>query len=106
MKSVSIAAQSIVLGHNNVVVAGGMDMSMSPHYLNLKRAKIWRGKIKRRYGNRWINGSFHNKLMGVYAEATAKNMESQEKIKNYCRESYLKSQNAWRKDFSIMKFVK
>ncbi len=35
MKSISIAAQSIALGENNVVVAGGMEnMSMSPHYLN------------------------------------------------------------------------
>ena len=38
LKSISIAAQSIALGDNNIVVAGGMEnMSMSPHYLNLRK---------------------------------------------------------------------
>tara|TARA_A100001011_G_scaffold382730_1_gene452955 strand:- start:2890 stop:4077 length:1188 start_codon:yes stop_codon:yes gene_type:complete len=102
LKSISIAAQSIALGDNNIVVAGGMEnMSMSPHYLNLRR----RGK----FGETRLNDvmeidglmdPFHNKLMGVYAEATAKKYgilrEEQDK---YCKESYLKSQNAWEKGF-------
>ena len=42
MKSFSIAAQSIALGENNIVVAGGMEnMSMSPHYLNLRSCLLY-----------------------------------------------------------------
>ena len=34
MKSVSLAAQSIIAGDNKIVVAGGMEnMSMTPHYM-------------------------------------------------------------------------
>ncbi|MGB1453357.1 MAG: beta-ketoacyl synthase N-terminal-like domain-containing protein, partial [Crocinitomicaceae bacterium] len=34
MKSVSLAAQSIIAGDNEIVVAGGMEnMSMTPHYM-------------------------------------------------------------------------
>ena len=102
MKSVSIAAQSIVLGHNNVVVAGGMEnMSMSPHYLNLRRGlKFGEARLNDVMEIDGLMDPFHNKLMGVYAEATAKKYGiSREDQDNYCRESYLKSQNAWEKGF-------
>ena len=102
MKSVSIAAQSIVLGHNNVVVAGGMEnMSMSPHYLNLRRGlKFGETRLNDVMEIDGLMDPFHNKLMGVYAEATAKKYGiSREDQDNYCRESYLKSQNAWEKGF-------
>ena len=102
MKSISIAAQSIALGENNVVVAGGMEnMSMSPHYLNLRRGK--------KFGDTTFNDvmeidglmdPFHNKLMGVYAEATAKKYGiSRDEQDKYCKDSYLKSQNAWERGF-------
>ena len=43
---------------------------------------------------------FHNKLMGVYAEETAKKYGiSRGEQDMYCKESYLKSQNAWEKGF-------
>ena len=102
MKSVSIAAQSIVLGHNNVVVAGGMEnMSMSPHYLNLRKGlKFGEARLNDVMEIDGLMDPFHNKLMGVYAEATAKKYGiSREDQDNYCRESYLKSQNAWEKGF-------
>tara|TARA_B100000579_G_scaffold218458_1_gene178664 strand:+ start:27 stop:941 length:915 start_codon:yes stop_codon:yes gene_type:complete len=102
MKSISIATQSIALGENNVVVAGGMEnMSMSPHYLNLRRGV--------KFGDTTFNDvmeidglmdPFHNKLMGVYAEETAKKYGiSRLEQDKYCKESYLKSQNAWEKGF-------
>ena len=102
MKSISIAAQSIALGENNVVVAGGMEnMSMSPHYLNLRRGE--------KFGDTTFNDvmeidglmdPFHNKLMGVYAEATAKKYRiSRDEQDKYCKDSYLKSQNAWERGF-------
>ena len=39
MKALSLAAQSILCGDNDVVVAGGMEnMSMVPHYYNARNA--------------------------------------------------------------------
>ena len=102
LKSISIAAQSIALGDNNIVVAGGMEnMSMSPHYLNLRRGgKFGETRLNDVMEIDGLMDPFHNKLMGVYAEATAKKYgilrEEQDK---YCKESYLKSQNAWEKGF-------
>ena len=100
MKSISIAAQSIALGDNNVVVAGGMEnMSMSPHYLNLRKGvKFGETRLNDVMEIDGLMDPFHNKLMGVYAEATAKKYGiSREEQDKYCKESYLKSQNAWEK---------
>ena len=102
MKSISIAAQSIALGENNIVIAGGMEnMSMSPHYLNLRRGL--------KFGDATLNDvmeidglmdPFHHKLMGVYAEETAKKYGiSRDEQDKYCKDSYLKSQNAWERGF-------
>ncbi len=102
MKSISIATQSILLGENNVVVAGGMEnMSMSPHYLNLRRGvKFGERGLKDGMEIDGLMDPFHNKLMGVYAEATAKKYGiSRFEQDHYCKESYLKSQNAWEKGF-------
>jgi len=102
LKSISIGAQSIELGHNNVVVAGGMEnMSMSPHYLNLRKGvKFGETRLNDVMEIDGLMDPFHNKLMGVYAEATAKKYGiSREEQDKYCRESYLKSQNAWEKGF-------
>ena len=39
MKSMMLAAQSIMLGHRNVMVSGGMEcMSRAPHYAFLRKA--------------------------------------------------------------------
>ena len=102
LKSISIAAQSIALGDNNIVVAGGMEnMSMSPHYLNLRRGvKFGETRLNDVMEIDGLMDPFHNKLMGVYAEATAKKYGiSRNEQDNYCKESYLKSQNAWEKGF-------
>ena len=102
MKSIFIATQSISLGENDVVVAGGMEnMSMSPHYLNLRReVKFGERRLKDGMEIDGLMDPFHNKLMGVYAESTAKEYGiSRFEQDNYCKESYLKSQNAWEKGF-------
>ena len=74
MKSISIAAQSIALGENDIVVAGGMEnMSMSPHYLNLRKGvKFGETRLKDAMEIDGLMDPFHNKLMGAYAEETAK----------------------------------
>ena len=40
MKSISLAAQSILVGDNDLVIAGGMEnMSMVPHYMNARNGQ-------------------------------------------------------------------
>ena len=63
MKSIFIATQSISLGENNIVVAGGMEnMSMSPHYLNLRReVKFGERRLKDGMEIDGLMDPFHNK---------------------------------------------
>jgi acetyl-CoA C-acetyltransferase len=63
MKSVALAASSIMLGHNDIVVAGGMEnMSQVPHYLPGSRNGY-------KYGNfTAIDGLAHDGLRDVYNE--------------------------------------
>ncbi len=74
MKSVMFAAQSIMLGHNDIVVAGGMEsMSNIPYYDTAAR---WGAK----YGHRelidglakdGLTDAYDQQAMGVCADATA-----------------------------------
>ena len=63
MKSVALGATSIMLGHNDLVVTGGMEnMSQVPHYLPGSRAGY-------KYGNfTAIDGLAHDGLRDVYNE--------------------------------------
>ena len=102
MKSISIAAQSIAIGENNIVIAGGMEnMSMSPHYFNLRKGvKFGETRFNDIMEIDGLMDPFHNKLMGEHAEATAKKYRiSRSEQDKYCKESYLKSQIAWEKGF-------
>lgn len=74
-KAIMLAAESIMLGHNDVVIAGGMEsMTNIPFYVP-----------KARFGYKYGNGEFldglvrdgledvyQKKAMGVFADATAK----------------------------------
>ena len=102
MKSISIAAQSIAIGENNIVIAGGMEnMSMSPHYFNLRKGvKFGETRFNDIMEIDGLMDPFHNKLMGEHAETTAKKYRiSRSEQDKYCKESYLKSQIAWEKGF-------
>lgn len=63
MKSVALGAQSIMLGHNDIVVTGGMEnMSQVPHYLPGSRKGY-------KYGNfTAVDGLAHDGLRDVYNE--------------------------------------
>jgi acetyl-CoA C-acetyltransferase len=77
-KAVMLAAQSIMLGHNDVVVAGGMEnMSAIPFY-------VPNARFGYKYGNaEFLDGLvrdgledvYQKKAMGVFADATAKKYE-------------------------------
>ena len=94
-KSVMLAAQSIMLGQNDVVVAGGMEsMSNIPYYVPSARYGY-------KYGNgQLVDGLVHDGLtdvynkvaMGVCADKTATKYEiSREDQDNYAIQSYKRS---------------
>ncbi|MCX7638007.1 MAG: acetyl-CoA C-acyltransferase [Cyclobacteriaceae bacterium] len=99
MKAIMLGAQSIMLGHNDVVIAGGMEsMSNIPYYL-----------LKARYGYKFGNGEvvdgltydgltdvYNHCAMGVCADHTAKEMNiSREDQDNYAIRSYKRAAAAW-----------
>ena len=103
MKAVMLGAQSIMLGINDVVVAGGMEsMSNVPFYVP-----------NARFGYKYGNGEFvdglvkdglfevYNKFpMGNCADNTAREMKiSREEQDNYAIQSYRRSADAWAKGY-------
>jgi acetyl-CoA C-acetyltransferase len=99
MKSISLAVQSILLGDNDIVVAGGMEnMSAVPFYSESTR---WGAK----YGNTsLIDGLAKDGLTDVYgnfpmgncAELCAKDMKfTREEQDAFAVESYKRSAAAW-----------
>ena len=99
MKSIIFGSQSIELGQNDIVVAGGMEsMSQIPFYL-----------AKARYGYGYGNGELIDGLakdgltdvyagnaMGCFADATATKYEiSREAQDEFAIQSYKRSAEAW-----------
>lgn len=99
MKAIMMGAQSIMLGHNDVVVAAGAEsMSNIPYYLS-----------KARYGYKYGNGELLDGLtydgltdvynqcaMGVCADNTAKEMKITRQDQDaYAINSYKRSASAW-----------
>ena len=94
-KSVMFAAQSIMLGHGDLIVAGGMEnMSMVPYYMP-------KARFGYKYGNaQLVDGLFHDGLsdaydhqaMGVCADRTAEKYQiSREAQDAFAIESYKRS---------------
>ena len=99
MKAIMLAAQTIMCGDNDVVIAGGMEnMSKVPHYFS-------KGRIGQKLGNMsLIDGMVKDGLtdvynevhMGVCAETCAKEMNfSRQEQDNFAIESYNKSTKSW-----------
>ena len=99
MKAIMLGVQSIMLGQNEVVVAGGTEsMSNIPYYL-----------MKARYGFKYGNGEvidgltfdgltdvYNHCAMGVCADHTAKEMKiSRQDQDTYAINSYKRSASAW-----------
>ncbi|MBL7857148.1 MAG: acetyl-CoA C-acyltransferase [Cyclobacteriaceae bacterium] len=99
MKAVMVGAQSIMLGQNDVVVAGGMEsMSNIPYYL-----------MKARYGYKYGNGElldglqfdgltdiYNHCAMGVCADHTAKEMNiTRQDQDTFAINSYKRAAAAW-----------
>ncbi len=99
MKAISLGAQTIKAGDNDIVVVGGMEnMSSVPHYYNARKAvklgdvKMIDGMVKD--GLTDVYGNVH---MGVCAETCAREKEfSREDQDNFSIESYKRSAEAWK----------
>ena len=98
MKSIMLAAQSIMTGDNHVVVAGGMEsMSQTPHYLA--------GRTGNKFGNiSMLDGITKDGLLDVYsnvpmgncAELCAEKYEiTREDQDNFAITSYKRAAQAW-----------
>jgi len=103
MKSVMFGAQSIMLGINDVVVAGGMEsMSNVPFY-------VPKARFGYKYGNaEFVDGLVKDGLFVVYykfpmgncADNTAKEMNiSREEQDAYAIQSYQRAADAWAKGY-------
>lgn len=98
MKAVTMAAQSIKAGDQDIIVAGGMEnMSSVPHYYNARNATKL-GDVKMQDGMLLdglvdVYGKVH---MGVCAEKCAEEYGfSREDQDNFAVESYERSAKAW-----------
>lgn len=101
-KSIMLAAQSIMLGHKDVIVAGGMEsMSNAPYYLEKARNgyRMGHGQL--------VDGMIKDGLWDVYKDyhmgsagelcAREKNI-SREEQDNFSIESYTRAKNAYAKN--------
>lgn len=100
MKAVMFAAQSIMIGQNDIVVAGGMEsMSNVPYY-------VPKARFGYKYGNaELLDGLVKDGLFEVYykfpmgncADHTAKEMKiSREEQDTYAIQSYTRAAEAWK----------
>jgi acetyl-CoA C-acetyltransferase len=98
MKSVMMAAQSIALGDNDIVVAGGMEnMSLIPHYIHLRNGqKFGPATLMDGMQKDGLMDAYDQQAMGTCADTCA--MEygfSREDQDRYAVQSYKRSADAW-----------
>ncbi len=98
MKAVMQGAQSILLGDNEVVIAGGMEsMSNIPHYMHLRQAHKFGPKPM--VDGMQIDGLvdvYENHAMGVCADQCAERYEfTREEQDAFAIQSYQRSAAAW-----------
>ena len=100
MKSIMLAAQTIMCGDNDVVIAGGMEnMSSVPHYFAKGRTGQKLGDMKLIDGmvKDGLTDVYSRVHMGVCAETCAKEMNfTREEQDNFAVESYNRSNNSWK----------
>ncbi|MEL7529917.1 MAG: acetyl-CoA C-acyltransferase [Bacteroidota bacterium] len=98
LKSVMFAAQSIMLGHGDIIVAGGMEnMSAIPYYIPKARwgHKFGAGEIVDGLQKDGLVDVYNQYAMGVCADATAtKYGFSREEQDAYAIQSYERAANA------------
>jgi acetyl-CoA C-acetyltransferase len=98
MKAVMQAAQAIMCGDAEIVVAGGMEnMSLIPHYTYLRNGyKFGPAAMVDGLQKDGLTDAYDNNAMGVCADLCANEYTiSREDQDNFAIESYKRSANAW-----------
>lgn len=98
MKAVMFAAQSIALGDNEIVVAGGMEsMSQIPHYVHMRNGqKFGPATLVDGMQKDGLVDAYDGNAMGVCADLCAKEYDfSREDQDAFAIESYKRSAAAW-----------
>ncbi len=98
MKSISLGAQSILAGDNDIVVVGGMEnMSAVPHYANLRNGyKLGDVKFTDGMVKDGLTDVYNNYHMGNAAELCASECGiSREDQDEFAIESYNRAAKAW-----------
>lgn len=98
MKAITMAAQSILCGDNQLVVVGGMEsMSNVPHYFQARNGiKLGNGKLVDGLINDGLTDAYNLQHMGVAAELCAKEHQiSRSDQDEFAIESYKRSASAW-----------
>ena len=98
MKAIMQAAQSIALGDNDIVVAGGMEsMSQIPHYLHLRNPhKFGPTSMVDGMQRDGLSDAYNNQAMGTCADLCATNHNfSREDQDAFAIQSYKRSAQAW-----------
>ncbi|MCL6462322.1 MAG: acetyl-CoA C-acyltransferase [Flavobacterium micromati] len=98
MKAVMLGAQAIQCGDAEIVVAGGMEnMSLIPHYLNLRNGtKFGPATMIDGMQKDGLTDAYDNSAMGVCADLCATEYKfSREDQDNYAIQSYERSAKAW-----------
>ena len=103
LKSITLAAQSISLGHSNIIIAGGMEnMSQSPYILsNFRTGQMINNAIASdsiTYDG--LMCPFNKLLMGGCTEKTIlKYSITRDEQDKFCITSYQRAIDAWKKGF-------
>ncbi len=98
MKAIMFAAQSIALGDNEVVVAGGMEnMSQIPHYLHMRQGtKFGSAEMVDGMQKDGLVDAYDQQAMGVCADLCASEHEfTREDQDRFAIQSYTRSEQAW-----------
>ncbi|GLU45427.1 acetyl-CoA C-acyltransferase [Allomuricauda sp. NBRC 101325] len=99
MKTIMQAAQSIALGENSIVVAGGMEnMSLIPHYAYMRAGtKFGPTTLVDGMQKDGLVDAYDQNAMGVCADACATKYEfSREDQDTFAVQSYKRSAEAWK----------
>lgn len=98
MKAVMQAAQAIMLGDANIVVAGGMEnMSMIPHYISMRNGvKFGGSQLIDGMQKDGLQDAYSHEAMGVCADLCAEEYQfSREDQDNFAIQSYQRAAAAW-----------
>jgi acetyl-CoA C-acetyltransferase len=98
MKAIMMGHDALALGHGDVIVAGGMEsMTNAPYLLPKARGgfRLGHGEVKDHMFLDGLEDAYEGRLMGTYAEETAKHFQfSREAQDAYAMESLARAKRA------------